>query len=276
MNDTATTGEPVDQGYVLRSSLPMKLRLQEIRRALGSTDGLTCLEIGAENAAFSLQLRKHGGNWQSVSARADTAEAMSSVLNEKVLVSEDGVLPFKKKLFDVVVVVDFLERISNDVAFIEECHKVLKPDGRLIICAARIGHWMPVLFMRRVLGVTLQKRGRFRAGYSESELFRVLKTGFDVHLMRAFSRFFVEMTDTIAERVMARAREEGPQDRLKKVYAVAGVFYWIALQLDLLLLFSRGYRLIVVAKRRGWRSRQAPILVDGRSISEAVLSRAGQ
>jgi hypothetical protein len=65
-----------------------------------------------------------------------------------------------------------------------------------------------------------------------------------------------------------------PAER-QRFHAAAGVFYWIAFQLDALLLMTRGYRMIAVARRRDWRSREAPILSDGRSISEAVLRPIG-
>ena len=62
----------------------------------------------------------------------------------------------------------------------------------------------------------------------------------------------------------------------RRVLSIGGFFYKIAEQFDMLLLFNRGHRLVAVGKRRGWRPRDAPILVDGRSISEAVLSRTFQ
>lgn len=276
MASSRTILSPEEQAHLFRRSVPLQVRLQEFTRALGDVEGLTCLEVGADNGGFSLKLRKYGGTWQSVAWDAGTAESVGAAIGEKVHVFADGGMPFKKKLFDVVVVYDFLERFQDDIAFIEECHKVLKPDGRLVVSTFRLGNWRPVEMVRSALGQTYQKRGFVRPGYTESELFRVLKSGFDVHMMRAYSRFWVELTDAIADRVMEKfsAMGESGRPRLARAQSVANVFYRIAFQLDALMLLSLGYRFMAVAKRRAWRPRNAPVLVDGRSITEAVLSRA--
>jgi hypothetical protein len=49
--------------------------------------------------------------------------------------------------------------------------------------------------------------------------------------------------------------------------------FGLAYQLDFLLFFSRGNYLIANAKRRAWLPRKTPVLSDGRSITEAVLSK---
>ena len=59
-----------------------------------------------------------------------------------------------------------------------------------------------------------------------------------------------------------------------RMYSVAGIFYVLAAQLDMLLFFTRGHYLIAHAKRRAWRPRKTPVQSDGRTITEAVLSRA--
>ena len=94
--------------------------------------------------------------------------------------------------------------------------------------------------------------------------------------MRSYSRFFVQLINIITL-FMARGLEtRGPaaERKLMRIYSVMGPFYRIAYQLDMLLFFTRGYALVAVAKRRAWCPRNAPILNDGRSISEAVLSKA--
>ncbi len=266
---------PDEQAHIFRRSVPLQVRLQEITRALGAVEGLTCLEVGADNGGHSLKLRKHGGSWQSVAWDPAVAEAVGAAIGEKVHVFAEGGLPFKKKLFDVVVVYDFLERFRDDIAFIEECHKILKPDGRLIVSVHRLGNWRPVEMLRSALGQTYQKRGFVRPGYTESELFRVLKSGFDVHVVRAYSRFCVEFSDAIVSRVIEKfqAAGEAGKGRVARAHTIGNIFLRIAFQLDALMLLSRGYRFIVIAKRRAWRPRNAPVLVDGRSITEAVLSR---
>jgi 2-polyprenyl-3-methyl-5-hydroxy-6-metoxy-1,4-benzoquinol methylase len=263
--------------FVFRKSLPVQVRLDELVRAMGDTKGLACLDVGATNAMISYRLRKHGGTWQTLVLDEDAAEAALGIVKENVHRFQGGDLPAEwRKSFDVVVIVDSLDRIAADEAFIEECHKVLKPDGRLILNVTRAKTWTLASALRQMLRLTYERRGMVRPGYSESELFQILKNGFDVNSVRFYSRFFVEFVSVAVE---ALTRSVDPRasledKRLRRVYGVAGVLYRLAYQLDMLLLFSRGYHLIALAKRRAWRPRTAPVLVDGRSISEAVLSKA--
>ena len=272
-NDTLAP-EALKHLHVFRRCLPMQVRLHEIVRSLGSTDGQVCLDIGTENGMLSYHLRKNGGKWHTVVVSEDAASTVREVVVDNVHVVDGGNLPFKKKSFDVVVISDSLERFIDDDAFIEECHRILKPDGRLVVNVARLKSWTMISLVRRMAGVTPEKRGLARAGYTETDLFKVLKNGFDVHNMRSYTRFFVEFTDLVVAGLLGRAMSAGRDSRwLMQFYSVAGVFYRLAFQLDMLLLFNKGHRLIALAKRRSWRSRDAPVLVDGRSISEAVLSR---
>ncbi|MDD4873277.1 MAG: class I SAM-dependent methyltransferase [Kiritimatiellae bacterium] len=261
---------------IFRRALPMQVKLHEIIRSLGSTEKLVCLDIGAENAMMSYYLRKKGGEWHSAVTGQRECEAMNSVVGDNVYVMDGKTLPFKKSFFDVLVIIDYLERAESDESFIEECHRVLKPDGRLIVNVAHIRPWMVLRPMQQMMGLTYDKKGLVRPGYSESQLFNILKHGFDVHNMHSYSRFFVELTDTFAQFFKARAKESDPgnEKKIKNIYSLAFLPYRIAYQFDMLLFFTRGYNLIATAKRRAWRPRNTPVLVDGRSISEAVLHKA--
>lgn len=262
--------------HLFRKCLPMRIKLAEILRFLGNTEGQTCLDIGADNGMMSYQLRRRGGTWHSAVINQRTANSVRAVVADNVSVLEDQTLPFKKKTFDTVVLIDFLERTKSDESFIEECHKILKPDGRLIVSAARVKTWTVLKPLRALLGLSYEKKGLVRPGYSESELFGVLKHGFDVYQMRSYSRFFVELTDTVVRALAVRMTqaEQSETGKVRRLYSIASVFYHLASQLDMLLFFTRGHYLIAMAKRRAWRPRKAPVLVDGRSISEAVLSKA--
>jgi hypothetical protein len=111
-------------------------------------------------------------------------------------------------------------------------------------------------------------------GYSEGELFRALKDGFDVHGMHSYSRIFVELVELMTAAALARREGGADVETLVRVHRRAYPVAWLAYQLDLLMFFTRGHRLVATAKRRAWLPRKTPILIDGRSISEAVLSSA--
>jgi SAM-dependent methyltransferase len=261
---------------VFRKALPMQIKLHEIIRSLGNTEKLVCLDIGADNAMMSYYLRKRGGEWHSAVCWQREADSTTSVVGGNVYVMDGETLPFKKGFFDVLVVLDYLERARSDEAFIEECHRVLKPDGRLIVNVAHVRPWMVLRPLQRLMGLTHDKKGFLREGYSESQLFNILKHGFDVHNMRTYSRFFVELTDTFVQffKASARAGGAGSEKKVKNIYSLAFLPYWTAYIFDMLLFLTRGYNMIAVSKRRAWRPRNTPVLVDGRSISEAVLHKA--
>jgi len=261
---------------VFKRALPMQVKLHEIIRLLGNTEKLICLDIGAENAMMSHHLRKRGGEWYSAVKGQKEFDAANAVVDGNVHIMDGKTLPFKKAFFDVLVIIDYLELAESDENFIEECHRVLKPDGKLIVNVAKISSWMVIRPLQRMMGLTFEKKGLIRPGYSESQLFNILKHGFDVHNMRSYSRFFVELTDTFVQFFKARAKESDPGNykKTKNIYSMAFLPYRIAYQFDMLLFFTRGYNLIATAKRRAWRPRNTPVLVDGRSISEAVLHKA--
>ena len=270
--------EAAKYARMFKKSMPMQIKMHETLRSLGSTEGENGLDIGADNGMMSYHLRKRGGNWNTVVTSAAAAQSVRDVVKDNVYVLDKMALPFKEKTFDAVVILGNLENIQADDAFIEECHRVLKTDGRLILNVPHVKDWSLINILRAVLGLTPEKRGMVRAGYSESQLFGILKHGFDVHNMRSFSRFFLEFTDTVAQFLAGRPGKgvEGVEKRRLKIYSVFSPLYWLAFQLDMLLFFTRGHHLIALAKRRAWRPRHAPVLVDGRSISEAVLTKPAE
>jgi SAM-dependent methyltransferase len=277
-NDPGGPGESAGAAEAFacfRRSVPLRMRLQETLRALGACGGQTCLEIGSSNGALSHYLRRHGGEWYSAVWDQQAEESLQAVVRDHVVRLKDRTLPYKKKAFDAVVILDGLEGFEVDEAFIQECHRVLKPDGRLVV---NVPHGKPGCVMRHVralLNLIRPAPGLLRISYGESQLFSILKHGFDVLQVRSYSRFFVEFVDAVLAWRLAAAgvAEVTPRER-SRALSVAGPFFWLANQLDLMLFLTRGHWLVAVAKRRAWRPRNAPILVDGRSISEVVLSRA--
>jgi len=256
-------------GFIFRKSLALQIELQEVLSALGEAGDLVCLEVGGTNAMFSYQLRRAGGQWHTLAADAEAAMRLRDGLEMDVNVLPEEGDPFPKHTFDTVIVTGgMLERQSSDAAFVKRCHRMLKPEGRLIVCVARAKRFSLIRPLFRILSLPAD------AGYTESRLFGILKNGFDVSSVRTYQRFSTAAVDAVVGKIAGRRADRSPAD-FRRFHAVAGVFYWIAFQLDALLLLTRGHRMIAVAGRRAWRSREAPVLSDGRSISEAVLKPIG-
>lgn len=263
------------QSTVFRWALPLRIHLREAIRLVGDPSGLRCLDVGAPNVMLSHFLRKMGGEWDTVAAPGADLGAFRAVLGDTVHEFQSP-MPFENKSFDLMVVFGGMEQAPSDLAMVEEFHRVLKPDARLVIRVDHIKSLSLIGSLRSLFGVSPEKLGYVRPGYTESQLFNVLKNGFDVHAVRSYARFFLSLVDSIVQGALRSEPSGGSARDERTVYRMATAFYWVALQLDMLLLFSKGHSLIAQAKRRRWRSREAPVLVDGRSISEAVLSRAAK
>jgi SAM-dependent methyltransferase len=269
-------GEAVNsQTLLLKRAFHLQVKMHETVRMMGNVENQTCLDVGFDNAAISQWLRGRGGVWHSLVMTQAALDMVKPLLPEQVQLLEQEKLPYGKETFDVIVLSSVLERMSNDERFIEECHRVLKPDGRLIIHAAHTKGMSLIEPLRKSAGLTFRTLGWKRPGYTESQLFQVLRHGFDVQSVRTYQRFFVELVRILVES-SARSGSSEPsalQDRLCKGYRMGGLFQRLAYQFDMFLFATRGFCLVAEAKRRGWRERNAPVLSDGRSISEAVLSK---
>lgn len=242
---------------------------------VGSLSGLNCLEVGFDNGAMSQWLRRKGGTWHTVVLGQPALDMVKPLVAENLHLLEQERFPFAKESFDVIVLNSVLERVSNDDRFIEECHRVLKPDGRLILHVAHSKSGSLMDPIRKGLGLTFRALGWKRPGYTETQLFQILRHGFDVQAVRTYQRFFVELVRVMLEG-KARSRVTEPQavlDRMARAYGMGQFIQRFAYQLDMFLFLTKGFCLVAEARRRGWRERNAPILIDGRSISEAVLSK---
>ena len=267
-----TRAQQPAQLRIFKKALPLQLTLHEVARALGSTAEQKCLCIGDRAGILTAQLGKRGGEWSTVVVSEQDVQQARDVVGDAAFTMTDGRLPFEDKIFDAIVVVDFLELVEDDSAFVEECHRVMKHDGRMVV---NVRHYKPFTLVRalnRTLGVAPEQMGLARPGYTEPEMFRILKHGFDVGNLRTYKRFFVSFVDAF----VARSVRRNAADNLEKdvrTYTLAAPFYRFAFQLDILLFMSRGFSMICTAKRRAWLPRRTPVLTDGRRISEAVLSR---
>ncbi len=271
---------------LFRRSLLKQAKLREIVGLLGPTTGLACLDVGGDNGVVSYHLRRRGGTWTSVDVSEKAVESMRGLLGERVELIRDGKLPFPDASFDVIVIIDLLEHLRDDEKFVEECHRVMKPGGRLIVNVPHIKKGAVLPPVRRMLGITDEQHGHVRPGYTPSQLYAILKDGFDVQESRTYSRFFVESLDTLvrmgvkwmsrgkpadAKGVLVDEQDFGRMKKVFRMYSLLYPFFWLAAQLDLLLFLTQGYYLVARAKWRPWRPRRTPVLADGRSIAEAAL-----
>lgn len=257
-----------DDVALFQVSLPMQTALQQVIEAAGSLEGMSCLELGAHNAMFSFQLRAAGGSWESWATDEAAAARIAEGLELPVPVFSEAAAWREKQeeRFDLIVVPSDRGLATLDGDWVERCHGLLKPEGRLIMVVARE---KPMSLLKPFLGKR-QMHGRPVPLFSEKRLFATLKCGFDVVDLKTHSRFFVEAA-TLGLEPLLMGTQGMSREAYRKGLRKAKWLYWLAYQLDALLFATKGHQMVVTAVQHAWRPRHAPVLRDGRSITEAVL-----
>lgn len=246
----------------LDRSFVLKRQFRRFAQGLGSMHGRNALCIGPLASPLRNRLQGLGGMWIFVDNLSDSA-------------------PYEDGQFDRLLIFESLERVEDDYVFIATCHRLLKPSGLLLIDTEHAKRWTVWRPVRRWFGIDSNPALRVRFGYTEAALFALLKDGFDVQQTKSYSRFGVEAVETVARLMIgAWLVDEDPEEEarvamLRRLYWVQTIFYpffVVAQVLDLLIFFTRGYRLFAVTRRRLWKPRLTPVLRDGRSLADATLN----
>lgn len=254
---------PLSPEARFRTLLPQRLELAAILRhlPLSKLPRMACLDVGMPNPFLSRQLRAHGGAWRTIARSPARAKEAAEFLGEEThCLGADGTIPFEAHVFDCVVVAEgMLSALPDPEAFVKECNRVLRTSGILVLSAVAR---RPFSLLGALRGPADRARPE-TVSFSESDLYQLLKNGFDVDSLDSYCRFFSEW---VRLRAAARARNGAPTPaaRLRRRYAVASV-------LDRLAFWTRGNVIALSARRRQWSRRSTPVLTDGRKIGEAVL-----
>jgi ubiquinone/menaquinone biosynthesis C-methylase UbiE len=247
----------------LLSKSPLKRdKVAAILSVIGPVDGKRCLDLGSDNGVVSLLLRRQGGSWASGDLTPETVGAIRGLVGTDVHLVQENRLPFPDAEFDLVVVADMIEHVTNEAAFVRELTRVLKPGGRLIV---NTPHERNTLLRktRLALGQTDEKHGHVRPGYTRDSLTRLLEGSFDVQTTKTYTKAFSETVDTIMQWGLETIGKKGSKkgvvvtggdlDRHAKLftaYSALFPFVWTFSRLDTLLLMNEGYRLLLTARKK--------------------------
>lgn len=246
-------------------SLPLRREISSVMHFLHAQKKKvrTGLDIGFTNAGVSQALRQSGGYWMSVELTPESQALVASALGDDtvLMAGQNSELPFEDKQFDAVIVAHGALPADNEgaIAMIRECHRVLKAGG----------HFILTVEYRKPYGLAAAlNRQRVVSGagerYSETDMFRLLKGGFDVLGFRFTCRFWVQLVRQWAD----RRRESGTRGMANLWLRC---LYVVALALDALLVLTKGYQMTVHCRRKGWREKQNHVLSTCTPVSEAVL-----
>lgn len=274
------------QEKLFKRSVRRQMRLREIKELIGITTNQNCLEITAGDGMISARLRDGGGRWKTLVLSNDVKTALDWFIPDQVEVMQDTIKE-ADGTFDLVVIVDALERVRDDYAFIKECHRVLKSDGRLVVTAARKMLCLGTCPLRSMLGLSWRAKGLERPGYTSGEFFEVLKDGFDVPETDSYSTCCIELPGLLCEAAANKllgglynmpGENTGTEEfyHYTKLNIFATLVYplmWVLAKLEeKLFFFAPGHNMVAKTKRRVWRARKQPVLIDGRSIAEAAIN----
>lgn len=265
----------------LRSPVRRK-RLVRMMRLLDKVGGQEVLETSGDEA-LSVAMQNAGGGggaaWSSLAVSETQAELLAESGIERIHLAQLPQLPFEEGAFDAVVASDLLEYVEKPAELMAELHRVLRPKTRLILHVRRKRRTLVGLF-RKLAGLTDPTRTMVHPGFTPTELFDVLKDGFDVQETTGHGRFFTEFADLLAELFAGlipescepAALDERRLRRAAAVYAAFTPIFWLAGFFDAVFFFLPDHHMVLRAKRRMmWVPRVTPRLRDGRSIAEAAL-----
>jgi SAM-dependent methyltransferase len=246
-----------------RRSVLKQRKFAELSRMVGPTEGLRCLDLGSDNGVISLLLREGGGRWSSGDLTEEAVASIRGLVGEDVHRVEGGRLPFADASFDRVAVVDMLEHVPDEDAFVAELARVTKPGGRLVINTPHRKRTLLRRF-RHLLGQTEEKHGHLRPGYTPERLAALLAGSFALEAHYTYSRFFSELVDTLLNWGVERLGKKGSSKgmvvtagdlqkhrRLFLAYSAVYPLVKAFASLDALLPRASGYMLIAAARREG-------------------------
>jgi 2-polyprenyl-3-methyl-5-hydroxy-6-metoxy-1,4-benzoquinol methylase len=253
--------QPWALGLFRRSVLKQR-KLAEIVGMLGVTQELRCLDLGSDNGVVSLLLRERGGQWASADLTDEAVASIRELVTTDVHRVAGAPLPFGDAEFDRVVVVDMLEHVADEAAFVAELGRITRPGGRLLVNTPHLKQ-SALRRLRHAVGLTDAKHGHLRPGYTAAGLETLLARDFTMERTRTYSRFFSEAVDTAINLAVERLGKRGSAKgmvvtgadvskhrKLFFAYSFVYPFVWALSRLDVLVPAS-GYMLIAGARRRG-------------------------
>ena len=252
-------------------SLKKKMKVKALKKFLGADPDRKCLLItcGDNNGAINYHLGRSGGDWQWAEFEGETKAEMEQLLAAPVhiLDKETCRLPFADNAFDLLVSIDVHEHLRKPELLAAEFFRVLKPGGRAVVTTPNGNERKLVVRMKRWSGMDNLEYGHVRTGFDIPDLEALLAAaGLRPVRSGSYAKFFTESLELLLNwtyvKVLNRRRQApgggiSPSSLKKlesvkksyRLYAFLYPFFWLFSRLDGLLFFSRGYAVIVEARK---------------------------
>ncbi|HEX5436714.1 MAG TPA: class I SAM-dependent methyltransferase [Gemmatimonadaceae bacterium] len=250
---------------LFRASVLKQAKWRALSAAIGPTEGLDALDLGADTGAISWMFRQQGGRWWSADLTEETVAAITVMVGERVERLTGASLPFPDAAFDRIVVVDLLEHVDDDRHLLAEIARCLRPGGFAVLNIPHQKRWAVLPPIRHAIGLTDAWHGHVRPGYDVAVLERLLPASLRLVRTSTYSRFCSHLLDTALNwaylrRCRARptrttakgtiitgtAEEAGSARTLQRLAPLLRAFT----SLDALLPWTRGYMLLATVRKR--------------------------
>ena len=246
-----------------RVSVLKQAKWCELSRAAGELRGKRALDLGTDNGVISWLFRQGGGDWDSADLAPHAVRAIARVLGETVAEIDGARLPYPDGSYDLIVVADMLEHVSDDRALLAEIARCLTVGGRAVLNVPRLKPWGALHPVRRVLGLTDAWHAHLHAGYDAETLRALLPPTLQLRETREYVRFFSYALDTALNAASGRANPatavrtakgtipSNSRDLTPVGGAVKMIFPLMRAfaALDALLPFTHGYMLVATLER---------------------------
>jgi len=144
----------IEKGFSYRKQQYQVNRFEKNKLDLlmkGINENTKVLEVGCGYGFFSqLLLRKTKKVWATDIVWGIAKEPLSKGVDFKKM--KKGKLPFKNDFFDYLISTDVIEHVESDGEFLEECKRVLKKNGRVIVMTPnryRLSFWLKTLILKK-------------------------------------------------------------------------------------------------------------------------------
>jgi SAM-dependent methyltransferase len=264
--------KPPWQIQMFQKTLKKKMRLKHLKKHLGIiSNDEACLLVtcGDNNGAMNYHLRELGGQWSWSDLENKSIAEMEELLQDTVHKVSPERLPFQDAFFDRVVSIDVHEHLENPAQFTRELYRITKHGGQVIVTVPNGDESKLATRIKNAVGMTKEKYGHVREGYDIPELKDIMKTSRILpDTESSFSRFFTEMLELginflyvniLSKKSKARVERgtiaPATKDQMKsiektlKLYTLVYPFFWTLSRLDSLLLFTRGYAVMVSGRK---------------------------
>lgn len=246
-------------------SMLKKIRLPIIMDLIEPEKNEILLDVGSGGGYFSKALAKKSKLVVSLDMSPSNAKnAKQSIYNENIyfVIGDATHSPFKNEVFDKILATEIIEHIENDKLFIEECERILKNIGYIVITTPCTNPSFSLDWLRKISGVNIKEDfGHVRGGYTRQDLEELLnEINLKIIMISYFSQFFAEFNKIIT--YMGRTVHSGNKNwtsgetQLKlietkpfKIYkSFFPILYQIA-KLDKLLYMFKGHHIVIKASK---------------------------